>query len=98
MASNAQNLPPAGWLLPKSQGASARADCCLLVLPGQLPTGPSLLGIALLWENLLLGLREGAAHVGLTQGFAQNLSRTSARFWRTLVVSDYPYQMLFIHV
>lgn len=31
-------------------------------------------------------------------GFAQNLSRTSVRFWGTLVVSDYPYQMLFFSV
>lgn len=64
LASNAQSLPPAAWLLPKSHGAGARADCCLPVLPGQLPTAPSLLGIALLWENLLLGRREGAARVG----------------------------------
>jgi len=41
-ASNTQNLPPAGCLLPKGQGAGARAGCCLL---GWLPTGPSLPGI-----------------------------------------------------
>lgn len=43
-ASKTQNLPPTGWLLPKGQGAAARAGCCLPVLPGWLPTGLSILG------------------------------------------------------
>lgn len=96
LAGDVQNSPPAGWLLPKKQRARARAGCCLPVLPGQLPTGLSLLGIALLWENLLLGCREGAARLGLMQGCAQKLARTSERFWGMLVALDHLSQVLFI--
>lgn len=78
-ASNAQNLPPAGWLLPKGQGAGARAGCRLPVLLGRLPMGPSLPGIArgnsvLCWGNLPPCHREGAARVGPVQGHAQHLA------------------------
>lgn len=84
-ASNAQNLPPAGWLLPKGREAGARAGCCLPVLSGQLPTGPSLPGItergnrALRWEDLPPDHREGAAHAGPVKW--QHISARTGRFW-----------------
>lgn len=95
LASTTQRLPPAGWLLPKSQGARARGDCCLPVLPGQLPTVPSPLGRFALGKPPAWP-QGGSCSCWGHAGMCPELP--SARFGGTLVALEYPCQMLFIRV